>query len=134
MAGRKGLRERLSIVGLRPLSCSFRVMAMEESWSERVRRTIAPAAGESPSLLGASSGIIAVSAIYLYFAGYIFSYFYYQAFGVTLESLDLSPQYYFIRAFTVFQTFAGILLLCVLVAIAYAYAARRSAEDCCCWR
>ena len=98
---------------------------MQQSWSERARGMIAPATGESPTLLASASGIIAIVALYLYFAGYVFSYFYYQTFGVTLESLDVSTQYYFVRSFTVFQSAAGVVLLCVVAGIAYGYAIRR---------
>jgi len=87
-----------------------------------LRGTMAPEPGATPNLFAASSAVLGVSAVYLYFTGYIFCYaYYYWGFGVTLESLDLSPQFYFVRAYTVLATVRGALLICGLVLIIVAY-------------
>jgi hypothetical protein len=86
------------------------------TWKDRVRSAVRPPEGESPNLFAASSAVFSISAVYLYFAGYVFSYFYYyKGFGVTLESLDLSPQFYFMRAYTVFESVAGVCLIAVMI-------------------
>jgi hypothetical protein len=66
--------------------------------------------------------VFSVSAAYLYFAGYIFSYFYYFShFGVTLESLDLSPQFYLMRAYTCFTSIGGLCLVIVFMLVITTY-------------
>ncbi len=89
---------------------------------DRLRTLFAPAPGQTPNLFAASATVLSISAIYLYFAGYIFSYFYYyKGFGVTLESLDLSPQFYFMRAYTCLQTFGGLCLVLLLLLVITSY-------------
>lgn len=87
---------------------------------------VAPGAGQDPTLFGASATILSIAAVYCYFSGYIFSYyFYYQGFGLTLESLDLSPQFYFMRAYTALKSPGGIALLAVLTVTMVLYAGRK---------
>lgn len=97
-------------------------IVIRERWLERVRGAVRPRAGETPGLLSASTGLMAIVGVYLYFTGYIFSFFYYKAFGVPMESLDLSSQYFLIMAFTVFRTMRGLVLFAALVGIAFGYA------------
>ena len=86
-------------------------------------KAVRPKAGQTPNLFAASSAVLGVAAVYLYFAGYIFCYaFYNRGFGVTLESLDLSPQFYFVRSYTVLATVRGTLVMAVLVVMITAYA------------
>jgi hypothetical protein len=94
--------------------------ATAQDW---IARWIAPGAGEVPSLLASSSGIMAIAAVYLYFTGYIFSLFYFRAFGVSLDSLDFSGQYFLVQSFWVFRKPLGWLLLAAIVAVAYGFAA-----------
>jgi hypothetical protein len=82
-----------------------------------------PLTGEATSLLSASTAVMSVSAVYLCFAGYIFSFFYYRAFGVTLESLDVPAQYYFVHAYTVLESTPGLLLLTGIVLTVSGYSA-----------
>ena len=93
-----------------------------KTWNDWVTEWIAPGAGESPSLLSASSGLMAIAAVYLYFTGYIFSLFYFRAFGVSLDSLDFSSQYFLVQAFWVFRKPLGWLLFAAIIAIAYGFA------------
>jgi hypothetical protein len=88
---------------------------------KRARASVRPPSGGTTSVLAASSGIVAIGAVYLYFFGYIFEYFYYQAFGVTIESLDLSPQYYFVHAYTGVESRQGLLVVTPLILIVYTY-------------
>ncbi len=89
---------------------------------ERIREVFAPEPGHAPGLFQASATIFSISAVYLYFAGYIYCYFYYyKYFGVTLESLDLSPQFYLMRAYTALNNLKGIGLLLVLMLVIASY-------------
>jgi len=89
---------------------------------ERIREVLAPQPGHAPGLFQASATIFSISAIYLYFAGYIYCYFYYyKYFGVTLESLDVSPQFYMMRAYTALSNFKGVSMVLVLMFVIAAY-------------
>ncbi|MGD0682613.1 MAG: hypothetical protein ABR990_11230 [Terracidiphilus sp.] len=89
---------------------------------ERLRSILCPRPGQAPSLFQASATVFSISAVYLYFAGYVFCYFYYyQGFGVTLESLDLSTQFYFVRAYTCLRSVGGLCLLLALLLVIAAY-------------
>lgn len=83
--------------------------------TDKVKAVFAPPPGETLNLFQASATIFPISAIYLYFSGYTFCYFYYyRFFGVTLESLDLSPQFYLIRAYTSLRSLYGLGLLAIV--------------------
>jgi hypothetical protein len=89
---------------------------------ERLRSIVRPRPGQTPSLFQASATVFSISAVYLYFAGYVFCYFYYyQGFGVTLESLDLSTQFYFVRAYTCLRSVGGLCLVLALLLVITAY-------------
>lgn len=88
---------------------------------DKIRVAVLPPPGDGISLLSASTTVMSVSAVYLYFAGYIFSYFYYRAFGVAVEALDLPPQYYFVHSYSVFDTGPGALSFSILILIVSAY-------------
>jgi len=75
-----------------------------------------PKPGATPGLFQASTTIVSVSAIYLYFAGYVYCYaFYTKYYEITLESLDLSPQFYMMRAFSALNNRFGICLVVVML-------------------
>lgn len=42
------------------------------------------------------------AAVYLYFAGYVYIYYYYNSFGISLNALDIPIYYFFVYAFNVF--------------------------------
>jgi hypothetical protein len=87
-----------------------------------LRSFLAPGPGQVPNLFAASATVLSISTVYLYFSGYIFSYFYYgEGFGVTLESLDLSPQFYFMRSYTCLRTPGGICLVILLLVVINIY-------------
>lgn len=89
---------------------------------EKLRGFLVPKPGETHSLFQASATVFSIAAVYLYFAGYIFCYFYYfVGFGVTLESLDLSTQFYLMRAYTCLGSFAGVCFVLVMLLIIAAY-------------
>jgi hypothetical protein len=90
----------------------------------RLRNAVHPPEGERANLFSAATIVLSVAAVYLYFAGYIYCFFYYQGFGITLESLDLSLQYFFMRAFDPMKTLFGILLLAVFILALRWYMAR----------
>lgn len=62
-------------------------------------------------LLAASSGLLAIGTVYLYFVGFLYSYFFFQQFGVGLESLDLSTTYYLIHSYSALNTPIGMFFL-----------------------
>lgn len=78
-----------------------------------------------PSLIGASAAVISVVAAYLYFTGWVFAYFYYKDFGVSLLSLDMPLQYFFTYSYTVLDTGRGVTLVVLLLGAIYMYAAKR---------
>ena len=91
-----------------------------------LKRWLGPSAGETPSLFAASATILSLASIYLYFAGYIFAFFYYgYGFGVTLESLDLSTQYYFMQSYKGLATPIGVLLIAAVIVAVVAYISGR---------
>ena len=93
-----------------------------QDFLEKLRSIVVPPPGETHSLFQASAVVFSISTIYLYFAGYIFCYFYYFAgFGVTLESLDLSTQFYLMRAYTCLGSYAGACFLLAVLLIVFAY-------------
>lgn len=94
-----------------------------DGWLSRLRRAVVPETTEGPGLLSIASGVISIAAIYLYFAGYIYCLFYYRGFGVTLESLDLSTQYFFVHSYPVLSTGWGLALLIVFGLVIYCFAA-----------
>jgi len=89
---------------------------------EKLRGLLVPKPGQTPSLFQASATVFSIAAVYLYFAGYLFCYFYYSiGFGVTLESLDLSTQFYLMRAYTCLGSFDGACFLLVMLLVIAAY-------------
>lgn len=83
---------------------------------EILKDIFTPRPGDSPGLFQASATIISIAAIYLYFTGYVFCYtFYFTFYEVSLESLDLSPQFYMMRSFTALDNALGVGLVVVLV-------------------
>jgi hypothetical protein len=85
-----------------------------------------PKPGEAPGLFQASATIITISTIYLYFAGYVYCYFYYFGFfQVPMETLDASPQFYWIRAFTALDNPFGITLVCLVILTILGYLHQR---------
>jgi len=89
---------------------------------ERLRSILCPRPGQTPSLFQASATVFSISAVYLYFAGYLFCHFYYtQGFGVTLESLDLPTQFYFVRAYTCLLSAGGLCLMLAMLLVITAY-------------
>jgi hypothetical protein len=85
----------------------------------RIRRAFLPEERTVPSLLAVSGGIIAIATAYLYFTGFIYSYFFFDRFGVSLESLDLSSQYYLVHSYSVLGTAWGTVVGGLLVVIIY---------------
>lgn len=94
-----------------------------DGWTGRLRRAVVPETKDGPGLLSIASGVISIAAIYLYFAGYIYCLFYYRGFGVTLESLDLSTQYFFVHSYPVLSTGWGLGLLIAFALVVYGFAA-----------
>lgn len=92
-------------------------------WLGWLRRAVVPEAKDGPGLLSIASGVISIAAVYLYFAGYIYCLFYYRGFGVTLESLDLSTQYFFVHSYPVLSTSWGLALLIAFGLVVYGFAA-----------
>jgi hypothetical protein len=89
---------------------------------EKLRGFVVPQPGQTPNLFQASATVFSIAAVYLYFAGYLFCYFYYFGnFGVTLESLDLSTQFYLMRAYTCLGSSVGVCFLLVMLLIIAAY-------------
>ena len=85
----------------------------------RIRRAFMPEERTVPNLLAVSGGIIAIATAYLYFIGFIYSYFFFGRFGVSLESLDLSSQYYLVHSYSVLGTALGTVVGGFLVVIIY---------------
>ncbi len=70
------------------------------------------------SSLSALKDIIAPLAVYAYFGGWIYAYYFYSSFGVRLYSLDI-PAYYFIAySFSVFYTVLGFIFIAMTGAAA----------------
>jgi hypothetical protein len=85
----------------------------------RIRRAFLPEESRASNLLAVSGGIIAIATAYLYFVGFIYSYFFFDRFGVSLESLGLSSQYYLVHSYSVLGTAWGTAVGAVLVVIIY---------------
>ena len=112
------------VVAAVPVSAeSERVVAAADGWRDKLRGIIAPPPGEAKSLLAVATGVMSIAAVYLYFTGYMFALFYYKGFGLTLESLDVSTQYFFVSSYTVFQTVPGMIVFGVMALIVFGYAA-----------
>jgi hypothetical protein len=91
-----------------------------------IKDLFAPKPGESLGLFQASTTIVSIAAIYIYFAGYVYCYaFYFGGYAVTLESLDLSAQFYMVRAFTALNNWEGICLVVVVLAAIMGYLGRK---------
>lgn len=73
----------------------------------------------SSNLLTASTGLLAIATVYLYFIGFIYSYFFFQQFGIHLESLDLSTTYYLVHSYSVLNTIAGAAFFAFFVSSIY---------------
>jgi|ERR1035441_552339 hypothetical protein len=78
-----------------------------------------------PSLLTASATLISIAAAYLYFTGWVYAYFYYKDFGVTLVSLDMPLQYFFVYAYTPLATLWGVCVVLLMAGAVYLYAAKK---------
>jgi hypothetical protein len=85
----------------------------------RLRRVFLPETETATNLLAVSGGIIAVATAYLYFTGFIYSYFFFDRFGVSLESLDLSSQYFIVHSYTTLATPLGMVVGGLLVVFIY---------------
>ena len=58
-------------------------------------------------------------AIYVYFAGFVYIYFFYQAFGISISVMDVPINYFFVYAYNMvtdhlFATFVGAFLMALL--------------------
>ena len=73
--------------------------------------------GEQPSLLAVATTVTALASAYLYFTGFIYSYFLYDTFGISLDALDLATPYYLIHAYSVFSTWIGLLVAQTYIAV-----------------
>ncbi|MGA2739747.1 MAG: hypothetical protein ABSG65_20185 [Bryobacteraceae bacterium] len=78
-----------------------------------------------PGLLGAAAAALSVVGVYDYFTGWVYAYFYYKDFGVSLLSLDMPLQYFFTYSYTVVNTGRGATLIVVLLGAVYMYAVKR---------
>lgn len=93
---------------------------------QQLKDFFVPTSGKTPGLFQASTTIVSISAVYLYFAGYVYCYtYYYRYYAVTLESLDLSAQFYMMRAFTALNNALGICIVLVVLATVAAYLSGR---------
>jgi hypothetical protein len=63
------------------------------------------------SLLNTSKELIPLIAIYAYFIGWVYSYFYFSEFGLRLSTLDIPLYYFFVYAFPVLYSKDGLILL-----------------------
>jgi hypothetical protein len=77
-----------------------------------------------PNLLTAAPAIISVVVAYLYFAGWVFDYFYYGDFGVGLLSFDMPFQYFIVSSYTVFSSTPGAVFMSILLLILFLYATK----------
>jgi hypothetical protein len=56
------------------------------------------------------------TAVYAYFGGWVYAFYYYEAFNVRLYALDIPLQYFFVFAFSAFDTLWGFLLILGVIA------------------
>ncbi len=63
--------------------------------------------------------------VYIYFTGWVYTYFYYKDFGVSLFSFDVPLGYFLMYSFEPLRTAKGLIILAVFVAVAALHAAGR---------
>lgn len=73
----------------------------------------------------ASATLITITTAYLYFTGWVYAYFFYKDFGVSLVSLDMPLQYFFAYSFTPLATPAGVFLIFGIVAMILLHASKK---------
>jgi hypothetical protein len=86
-------------------------MTDTEPTESRARRR----ASRQPEFLSVVKDVVLVFALYLYFAGWLHAYYFFQQFGVSLNSVDIPVYYFFIYSFSVFLTFWGFVVLVVVI-------------------
>ena len=78
-------------------------------------------AGRQTSLLPEGIGLLTLAAAYSYFAGWVYAYYFYDSFGMRLQTLELPYQYFFAYSYPVFSSwralvaigfFAGVCWIC----------------------
>lgn len=94
-------------------------------WVRRAWHALRIDTGRLPNPVAASAAVISIFGVYVYFAGWVYTYFYYKDFGVSLTSFDIPVQYFFVHSYTVLASRSGIALVCALLVVAYLYAARK---------
>jgi hypothetical protein len=62
-------------------------------------------------------GGLPLLAVYPYFAGWVYIYYYYDHFGISLNSLDIPVYHFFVYSQSPLKTWLGISLLCGIVLI-----------------
>lgn len=82
----------------------------ERTYSHGEKRT-----SVHPEFLSNLKNVVLIVALYLYFAGWLHAYYFFQQFGVSLHSVDIPVYYFFIYSFSVFLTFWGAVLLGVVI-------------------
>jgi hypothetical protein len=90
-----------------------------------VRTRLRPTSGTASGLLSAGTTIISVIVAYLYFAGWVYSYYFYEDFGVYLVSFDVPFQYFPVYAFTVMTSVSGAVLTLALLSALYLFVRNR---------
>ena len=91
----------------------------KDLWDRRGRPLLVSNSSDDPNLLTASTGLMAIATVYLYFIGFLYSYFFFQRFGVSLDSLDLSTPYYLIHSYSALNTARGLFDFALFVSMIY---------------
>jgi hypothetical protein len=68
-----------------------------------------------PELFSVLKNVVFIFALYLYFAGWLHAYYFFQQFGISLSSVDIPVYYFFIYSYSVFLTFWGFVVLLFLI-------------------
>jgi hypothetical protein len=67
------------------------------------------------SILGKIVGLSLLPAVYLYFAGFVYVYYYFRHFSLSLQNAETPAYYFIVYSFSVFVAHKGIALLIVIL-------------------
>lgn len=59
--------------------------------------------------------VVPILAIYLYFAGWVYAYYYFQHFGISLISVDIPLYYFFVYSYSALDKWIYVLLSLILL-------------------
>jgi hypothetical protein len=80
----------------------------------------------APDAFSILKNIVFLLALYLYFVGWLYSYYLFQEFGISLNSVDIPFYYFFLYSYSVLQTAWGFSVLVVGFILLFVFSAGNS--------